>query len=698
MSESREARTVLLVDDDPAIRLLMKRALRGSDFTLIEAENGEQALQQFETHLPDLVLLDVTMPVMDGFECCERIRRHPASSQCAIVMVTAMEQPRDIERALEVGATDFMTKPLKWPLFTHRVHYILNANETLKALGRNQSKLEKAQSIAHLGYWEWDFHSPGIECSAELYRMLGLPTGSKRINYARVLHLVHPEDRSRLMLAVRNLVRGGQRYDLEYRLLGLDGRVVNVHDRAEVIDSFGDRRMTGTLHDITRHKRSEQEAAYYAHYDSLTALPNRRLFIEQLEAALAHADRQGESLSLLFIDLDRFKQINDSYGHHVGDELLCAAAERIRQSVRAFDVVAAGKEDLSNIARLAGDEFTVLLPDAKSPEMVAGIVQRMLDAFAEPFELKGHRAYVTVSIGVACYPGDGVNSQTLLQHADMAMNHAKQAGRNTFRFFSTSMNQCQREQLELQNDMHAALENGEFELYYQAQVDAHSKSANGFEALLRWNHPTRGLLTPYTFMDIAESTGLILRIGAWVLLEACHQARAWQNEYQREVRMAVNLSALQFNDTRLAGQIEHALLESGLSPHLLELEITESAIITNMAETNYVLFGLKRLGVKLAIDDFGTGYSSLNYLRNFPIDTLKIDKSFVDYIDRNDKDAAIARTIVQLAENLGLSTVAEGVETLSQQQVLEGMGCQELQGYLYSKPITATEVENRYFK
>ncbi len=697
MSEIREASTVLLVDDDPAIRLLMKRALRGADFTLIEAENGEQALQQFETHLPDLVLLDVTMPVMDGFECCERMRRHPASSQCAIVMVTAMEQPRDIERALEVGATDFMTKPLKWPLFTHRVHYILKANETLKALGRNQSKLEKAQSIAHLGYWEWDFHSPGIECSAELYRMLGLPTGSKRINYARVLHLVHPEDRSRLMSAVRNLVRGGQRYDLEYRLLGLDGRVVNVHDRAEVIDSFGDRRMTGTLHDITRHKRSEQEAAYYAHYDTLTALPNRRLFIEQLEAVLAHADRKGESLSLLFIDLDRFKQINDSYGHHVGDELLCAAAERIRRSVRTAGVVAAGKEDLSNIARLAGDEFTVLLPDAKSPDMVAGIVQRMLDAFAEPFELKGHRAYVTVSIGVACYPGDGVNSQTLLQHADVAMNHAKQAGRNTFRFFSTSMNQCQREQLELQNDMHAALENGEFELYYQAQVDARSKSANGFEALLRWNHPTRGLLTPYTFMDIAESTGLILRIGAWVLLEACHQARAWQNEYQREVRMAVNLSALQFNDTRLAGQIEHALLESGLSPHLLELEITESAIITNMAETNYVLFGLKRLGVKLAIDDFGTGYSSLNYLRNFPIDTLKIDKSFVDYIDRNDKDAAIARTIVQLAENLGLSTVAEGVETLSQQQVLEGMGCQELQGYLYSKPITATEVESRYF-
>lgn len=692
--------TLLIVDDDPAIRLLMKHALSDFQYTIIEAESGEQALELFQQHSPDLTLLDVTMGGMDGFECCKKIRKLSNGSYSAVVIVTALEEPADIERAFEVGATDFMTKPLKWSLFRHRVRYIIKANQTVRDLSSHKTKLSKAQAIAHLGYWEWDFESASLECSDELYQLIGMKPQQQPLTFASTLRLVHPDDRTLFKQKVRAAANAKKAYDIEYRIIRNNNEVINIHERGEISQEFGRPHINGTLHDITNRKQSEQEIAYYAYYDTLTKLPNRRLFLDQLESALATANRRHEKLALLFIDLDRFKQVNDSYGHAVGDKLLSQAAGRIKDCVRVSDIVAVGSDidERNKVARLAGDEFTVLLCELNAVENVTIIAQRIVDAFTEPFNINEHHAYISVSIGIAFYPDDSVDEQQLLQRADVAMYHAKEQGRNNYQFFSESMHAYLKQRLEIEDDLRQALLAGDqFKLFYQPQISAASNELIGFEALIRWQHPRKGLLMPDAFIDIAESSGVIIEIGQWVLIEACRQAAQWQKHTGLNHRMAVNLSALQFSHKCLPTQVEKALAETNIDPALLELEITETAIVNDVSETIPLLFRLKKLGVTLAIDDFGTGYSSLNYLKNFPIDTLKIDKSFVDEIVNNDKDAAIAQTIVQMAQNLGLMTVAEGVENVEQQQALTKMGCDEFQGYLFSRPQTAELIEQQYF-
>ena len=686
--------TVLIVDDDPGVRLLMKYALQSKDMSIYEAEDGEQALAVFEQTSPDIILLDVSMPGMSGFECCKQIRNTDKGSQCAIVMVTALDKPQDIEAAFEAGATDFMTKPLKWPLFSHRVRYILKANQTLLALSRNQSKLSKAQSIANLGYWEWDFDSVYLECSKELFSMLGLIDSETKINIKSALKYVHHDDRRLLIQALRQALFENKPYDIEYRVIRADGEILIFHDRTDIIKEHGYRRIIGTLHDVTAQKRSEKEISYYAYYDTLTKLPNRRLFLNQFEASLSAAKRMSDKLCLLFIDLDHFKNINDSYGHTIGDQVLSEAADRIKKSVRSYDIISVGMAESENkVARLAGDEFTVLLCEVNAVENTVTIAQRIIDSFSKPFLLNHHTIYMTTSIGIALYPDDSDTVEELLQNADVAMYHAKKSGRNNYKFFSEDLNHYLKNRLAIESDLRTALEKEEFVLYYQPQFVNNQDNIIGFEALLRWQHPTRGLLSPDDFIEIAESSGLIVPIGSWVLEQACKQAAVWSKKLDKNYRMAVNLSALQFNHQNLSEQVLKALELSGLDPALLELEITESAIIQNIKDTLAVLVSLKNLGINLAIDDFGTGYSSLNYLKNFPIDTLKIDKSFIDQIVTNKKDAAIAQTILQLADNLGLLSIAEGVETEDQLIDLKSMGCTQFQGFYFSKPLPAEKIE-----
>lgn len=700
MANEEYEELVLLVDDDPAIRLLMKHALSDSGFHIIEAESGEQAMALFELHSPDLILLDVTMDGMDGFECCSAIRTLAKGDDVAIIMVTALDRPEDVAKAFEQGATDFITKPIKWPLFSHRVNYVQKANKTIKELTLNKNKLARAQNIGHLGSWEWDFSSPGLDCSDELYRMLGMERQHFPETFHSALKLIHPEDRKKVKQVIRKALHDKKSYDMEYRIIHKNGEILTVHDRTDVNNDYGQWRVNGTWHNITNRKKSEQEIAYYAYYDTLTALPNRRLFIEQLESSIAAAKRHNEKLSLLFIDLDHFKQVNDTFGHQAGDELLYQAAKRIKESVRLSDVVGTvtgAPCNENNVARLAGDEFTVLLCELNAVESVAIVCQRIIDAFSKPFKINSYDVHVSVSIGVAFYPDDTSDSDILLQYADSAMYHAKKNGRNNYQLFSVEMHNHLRKRLQMESDLRDALrDSNQFLLFYQPQIESTSNTVAGFEALLRWQHPTKGLLGPDDFISIAESCGLIIELGQWVLTEACKQAKKWQTSDNSRYRMGVNLSALQFNHKCLPGQVKTALVETGLPAHLLELEITETAIVNDISETIPLLFNLKEIGVRLAIDDFGTGYSSLNYLKNFPIDTLKIDKSFVDEIVTSKKDAAIAQTIIQLAHNLGLMTIAEGVEDTEQRQSLKDMGCGEFQGYLYSKPFPPEIIEQNY--
>lgn len=529
MSEKHYTDTVLIVDDDPAIRLLMKQALHRSNLNIIEAESGLEAIEKFKTHLPDLTLLDVTMPGMDGFECCRQLAKLPKTHQCAIVMVTGLDRPKDIEIAFEAGATDFMTKPLKWPLFNHRVQYILKASKTLRELTKNKNKLAKAQSIARLGSWEWDFKSPTVHCSEESFHLLGIEPNLLEVNFASALRFIHPEDRALFKRSVRAALKNKKPYDIEYRVIHSNKEIHTIHDRIELVKEFENWRIVGTLQDITKRKKSEQEIAYYAYYDTLTELPNRRLFIEQLETALAGARRRQEKLSLMFIDLDHFKDVNDTFGHHTGDDLLCLAATRIKDCVRQTDSLASVKSDSdSQVARLAGDEFTVLLCDVKQIDGAAEIAQRIVNSFEKPFFLKGNEVQISVSIGIAWFPDDGIDVKSLLQQADAAMYHAKEMGRNNYQFFSESMNNYLKKRLEVESDLRLALNRNEFELHYQPQVDALTEETIGFEALVRWNHPTKGLIAPNDFIEIAERSGLIIPLGTWVLMQACQQAKKWQ--------------------------------------------------------------------------------------------------------------------------------------------------------------------------
>lgn len=683
--------TILLVDDHSVTRLLMKQALKDEGYQLIEAENAAEAIALFKRFQPVITLLDVSMPNMDGFSCCRQLRQLPGGEQCAIIMVTSLDKLEDIEKAFEFGATDFMTKPLKWPLFTHRIRYILKANETLRELSQNRSKLAKAQSIAHLVYWEWDFQSEFIEHNQDLNLLFGLPEGNEAIRFSTIIGLVHPEDRAHYNLSIRNALTHKQGYDIEYRATHSNGETLYLHERTEINRDIDGWRITGTLHDISTRKQSEQEISYYAFYDTLTSLPNRRSFISRLERTILRAKTDNQPLTLMFIDLDRFKQINDTYGHHIGDELLREAAQRIQHSLRDGDVVAVGNYEEMDLARLAGDEFTVLLNGLDTLQSVA-IARRVISAFSEPFFLADKKLFVTSSIGVAMFPEDGEDGETLLKHADVAMYHAKQSGRNNHQFYCARMNAFLHNRLQIENDLRSACENNEFELFYQSQVDASNNSITGFEALIRWQHPTRGYLTPDNFIEIAETSGQIIAIGEWVLLAACRQIKAWQTLTGKPFKISVNVSARQFDQQVLPDQISNCLEKSGLAAECLTLEITETAMLTRVAETTPLLNILKSMGVSLAIDDFGTGYSSLSYLKHFPIDTLKIDKSFVDEIITRKEDAAIARTIIQLAENLGMMTIAEGVETHEQAELLRKMSCKSMQGYYFSRPLPVSQV------
>jgi diguanylate cyclase (GGDEF)-like protein len=435
------------------------------------------------------------------------------------------------------------------------------------------------------------------------------------------------------------------------------------------------------LHEQERERAAQEERIrHQAFHDALTGLPNRASFTEQLEAALRRAKRASWPLGLLFLDLDLFKRVNDSLGHDAGDRLLRVAAERIRRAVREADM----------LFRMGGDEFTVLLEDVRGPEEAAMVATRMLEAIAEPLQLHHHEIAVTASIGIALYPRDDTVGERLVKSADTAMYRAKELGRNRYAFFAREMNERVESQMLLEAALRRALKNEEFVLHFQPRVSAATGRATGAEALLRWQHPEWGLVEPARFVPLLEETGLVVPVGGWVLAQACRHAKAWQDAGLPPLRVSVNLSSRQFRSETLFEAVSEALRASGLPPHLLELELTESLLVENVDHAMGVMGKLKAIGTAISIDDFGTGYSSLGYLKRFPIDSLKIDKSFVRDIATSPKDAAIVRAISALARSLGIGLIAEGVEEPWQMEFLRARHCTEMQGFLFSRPLPAS--------
>ncbi len=481
-----------------------------------------------------------------------------------------------------------------------------------------------------------------------------------------------------------NEIKTGSRRQFSYEKIYLckDGASVWAHVAVNILVDAGSNPTccVALIQDITERKRAEQEIQQLANHDLLTGLPNRTHLKEHLTQAVAQANRDGRNVGVLSLDLDRFKRINDTMGHAAGDLFLKSVTARLQDCTRRGDTV----------ARLGGDEFVVVLPEVTSLSDITTLAHKMLQALSIPFELEGHEISCTASIGIAIAPVDGENVDALLKNADMAMYAAKERGRNTYQFYSAEMNQKAMERLKLETDLRRALQQDELFLLYQPQVDLKLCQVTGTEALVRWRHPDRGVVSPGEFIPFAEETGLILPIGEWVLRTACRQAKAWQEAGQPLLRIAVNLSGCQFKQANFLDIVGGILAETGLDPHCLELELTESILMADVEGTVSSLGALKAMGIHLAIDDFGTGYSSLSYLKHFPIDRIKIAQSFVQDVTSDPDSAAIVEAIIAMAHSLGLKLIAEGVETGEQLNFLQERGCHAMQGYYFGVPMTDT--------
>lgn len=685
----------LIADDEVLVRGLVRAALEQSGFDVCEAENGTQALELFAARHPDIVLMDILMPEMDGFTACEKLREMFGGSRVPILIMTGHEDAESIAKAYEHGATDFIAKPLSAMILSHRVRYMLRSSSTLDALLRSEARLGLAQRIAKMGNWEWRPDTDQFSGSSEFFRLVGIRPQDFGGTFHAFLQLTHPDDRSAVEQAMNGILTKRVPCDLDHRLVLPNGADFTVNLQAEAMfdEQLKALSIVGTAQDISDRKRSEREIHRLAYFDSLTGLPNRVLFKDRVIQALAHAARYKAKLAILFLDLDRFKLINDTLGHNIGDLLLKSVADRLADSVRHSDSVGrhAESESLTSLARLGGDEFTVLLTNLRDVQDASKVARRILDALASPFTIEGHEVFVTGSIGIAICPEDGDTVEALLKNADSAMYHAKEQGRNNHQFYSNAMNAVAAERLILEEELRHATEREEFVLFYQPQIDLRSMQVIGAEALIRWRHPHRGLLLPGDFLSAAVDTGLIRQIDEWVLRTACHQNRDWQQAGLRPIRISVNVSNSLFHGNTLLAAVEHALGETKLTPQCLELELTESIAMRNLDMSIALLQKLQSMGVQLAIDDFGTGYSSLSYLQRLPLNIVKIDQSFIKAILTQSGPASIVRAIIAMAHSLNLYVLAEGVEMEGQRAFLLDNGCDHAQGYLFNRPMPAED-------
>ncbi len=688
---------ILIADDDPLARLFVKNALEPAGMVVLEATGGKDALAKFEAIGPDLVILDIMMPDMDGYLTCSRIRSLPRGKRIPILVLTGLDDAQSIGQAYQHGATDFITKPVNATILCHHVRYMLRTNNVLHALIRSESRLELAQRIARIGNWDWNPKTNRFTMSNELCRLVGVRPQDFAGTFEAFLALVHADDRPIVTGALQKLVGQHTPCDIDHRIVLPNGTDFIIHLQAEGVreEETDDITVIGTAQDITERKQAERAIHQLAYYDSLTGLANRVLFKDRLSNALSYAERHHQHLATLFIDLDRFKIINDTLGHTVGDLLLTHVAERLSDSVRQSDSVSrhADHEPMHALARLGGDEFTILLTALPQPEDAGRVARRILDSLAHPFSIEGHEIFISASIGISIFPSDGSTVEALLKNADTAMYHAKEQGRNNCQFYSSGLNAAAAERLDLENELRRALERKEFVVFYQPKLNIHSRRILGAEALVRWRHPKRGLVPPGVFLNAAIDTGLIRSMDEWVLHEACRQVKAWEKAGLPAITISANVSNSLFHGRTLPTTVADALRDSGLNPAQLELELTESIAMRDVEASVTMLEGLRTMGVRLSIDDFGTGYSSLSYLQRFPLSRLKIDQSFVRDLLTNENNVKITRAIIAMAHSLNLSVLAEGVETEGQLAKLREEGCDEVQGYLFSRPVCAEDFE-----
>jgi diguanylate cyclase (GGDEF)-like protein/PAS domain S-box-containing protein len=677
-------KTVLLVEDNPGDARLLREMLNeeGSLSTqLIHLESLSAAEQYLAEQAVDIILLDLGLPDAQGLGAVQRA--HAAAPRVPLVVLTGLDDELVAAQALQEGAQDYLIKGQIEPRGLKRaLRYAGERRVMEEALFVEK---ERAQVTLHciadavictdvsgnitflnvvaekLTGWPW--HEAAGRPLTEVLRMLGAKT-----NGTKPVSVEIPLARGSIVPLPPNCI-----------LVRRDGVEIPIEDSAAPIhDREG--KATGMVivfRDVSVARAMALQIAHSAEHDFLTGLPNRMLLSDRIGQAIVLAPRHRKFVAVLFLDLDGFKHINDSLGHPVGDKLLQSVAKRLVDCVRASDTV----------SRQGGDEFVVLLSEVEQLEDGAITARRMLQAVAQSHSIDQHDLHVTASIGVSVYPADGLDADTLVKNADTAMYQAKENGRQSFQFFKPAMNARAVERQSIEEGLRRALERREFTLHYQPKIDLMTGAISGAEALIRWIHPTRGLISPADFIPVAEDCGLILPIGAWVLREACTQARTWMDAGLPVMSMAVNVSAMEFRDENFLDSLVAILGETGLDARSLELELTESVLMKHAASTALILQTLRERGMRVAIDDFGTGYSSLSYLRKFPVDAVKIDQSFVRQISTDGDDTTIVKAVIGMARGLKLRVIAEGVETPEQLAFLRAYRCDEAQGYYFSRPV-----------
>lgn len=674
---------ILIVDDTPANLTVISEVLSGVGFEIAIATTGERALEQVHRDPPDLILLDVMMPGIGGFETCRRLKADPSHQDIPVIFMTALSDTESKVEGLSLGAVDYITKPFQEQEVVARVKTHLDLRKTQLKLKVSEARLSSIlgslQEVvwsAYLDPFELLYLNPAVET------IYGLSPEVLLAQPQLWLDQIEPSDRVLMDQQLTNSLGNGS-LDLEYRVLGADGGCRWVHCQATISPGQDNQRcrLDGIVQDISERKKAENRLLYAAQHDSLTHLSNRSYFTEQLGQLLkSPRDRRSDKFALLFIDLDRFKTINDSLGHGIGDELLVRVGQILQDSIRPTDLV----------ARLGGDEFTILLNGVSTSEEVITVSDRIQHQLKSPLLIGEHRLNISASIGIVIDSQHYSSAEDILRDADIAMYQAKSLGKACHQLFSPEMYIHAMHKLRLEDELKNALDKQEFFLQYQPIKQLDTGELKGFEALVRWQHPSRGLVAPSEFIPLAEESGLIVKLGEYVLQEACMQMQRWQQSYPEAntLTVSVNLSSCQLRNATFLESLDNILRISNLNPANLKLEITESILMENSDITLQILQFLQDRGICLSLDDFGTGYSSLSYLHRFPIQTIKIDRSFVQTMESGLSSFEIVRTITSLAKNLCMDVVAEGVETEQQAQYLRTMDCEMVQGYFFSKPLS----------
>jgi diguanylate cyclase (GGDEF)-like protein len=676
VSNDRERPVLLVADDDHSTRLILQHIFEKGGFDVELACDGAEAIDRLAAVKPDGILLDVQMPYMSGFQVCEHIRAGEGANRTPIVMITGQNDIESVAQAYEIGATDFISKPFDGNTLAHRLRHLLRASSEHNSLQSLLNGIPDAIAI--------------LDRDGKVKEFLNTGNLLPGMDNNAVAQLVDEGNRlpAELLKQISNEVdqvfAGSEIRQFEFHIEGGDrhfeARLVR-RDQSSVL---------ALVRDITDRKTTERKIHELAYFDNLTGLPNREQFKEALKDAISRAGRRETQFALMYLDLDRFKRINDTFGHSVGDSLLCAVSARLRKCIRVEAGTSRDQRSgpgAAEVSRIGGDEFTIIVPDLPHPGVIEDLCRRIQKTLTAPFSCQGHQFVISPSIGIALYPNHGANEQQLLMHADTAMYQAKKEGANTFRVYEEDMRASSMAHMELESDLNHAIRRGELELHYQPKIDTRGWKVAGVEALLRWNHKEKGWISPGDFIPLAEETGQIIELGRWVLDEACRQLKQWQDTPLGELQVAVNISSLQFTHDDLQRSIMQSMWENAVRPWKLELEITESVLVGNVEETIELLTAFKDSGISLAIDDFGTGYSSLSYLKRFPLDKLKIDRSFIHDLHNNADDAAICSAILAMGHQLGLTVVAEGVENAAQMSFLNARSCDQIQGFYFSKPL-----------